>query len=958
MAKPSGNRRAFAGLEVGMAVKNFADSLKKVNVFGRAIERVSALIKGSTVEQANAFDWSAAAVESSHKKTAGLWMKAAYLYENAREKLDAFHDGQLKVSDLGEDEVKVLKATHKEQEKLLRQRAMQEKQFGPLKARMEQRQRYLNAMVSKIADVEAKEKELNKVHERAIKVASELSNIFPNIFSPFIEGSVEANEVLGAFSGSLEKAKLVGSKLVGVYELFAGPVMGRVKKRLAEAMVDLGGSGISKFVAKMGEEIGGAGVLKAKKVPVAKKLPGLLPRDIISMKDWVKIPKMGSKVEASMAATTKAMASSGRAAGSASSAMAGLATSGGSLARVFAVLLAPEVIVIGIVLAAIIPIVAAIYIGLNLLVKGIKSNIKEMERFRTVGFRAAGSIRDLLEVSRDLGMALGTSAEQAYGTVQALGEAGFAVTTLGEKLTTLDGTIVEGNDALVRLSKANLMFSDATGVSGKTTALLQKRMNVMNMTAEEQEGILGALTLAAKKYGLSASDLSSVVQNLRKHSMQLEVVWSDTNRFEYAKAMGTLSGAVKQLGVDASVAARIQDDLANANKRVLMIAAQAGGLGTFFKGDQVAQMDAMAAGAGKILERAQKMPGILRARYLNIFGGAEYLKTLDTYSKMTEEEISLEKARAAAIAEYDASTRTLSKSLQRLFAPILFLAAEIAEPLVDVVIDMARSAMPPVTDLVKGLKDLWRGFKTAMAPIREFLNRISGKVFDNFSKGMSKIGDMLTKVGQSLSENDQLFKGLEKTLDLIIKNVGEFGDKLGNMTQEDVEKWTQDVFNGMVNIGKAIYYLVGALAAAVDLMAKFGSFMDKYDLSLFDLTSPTTMLYKMGKSAVGGKGGGLGPAFTNIVDQKKQMTPASVYDSPTDSVVMSGTASKIATQMVEQNRILAEIAKKGNDPNNERTANYTKELVEEMKKPKTQKELPTLRKKNDYSGEKMNWWNG
>ena len=699
---------------------------------------------------------------------------------------------------------------------------------------------------------------------------------------------------------------------------------------------------------------------------------------------------------------------------------------------------------------------AAAYASMVLLSKGFQMNVDQMDNFRRAGHRASGSIRELLDTSTDLGLSLGASIEQAYGTVQALTEAGFAVDSLDESLTSIDGTIIKGQKALLRLAETNLKFVDATGASREEVAKLQKRFTVMGRSAEAQEATFGALTEAASKYGLAGRDVDAMVQSLYKNSTALEIMWGDTSIYSYTSALISLAGAAKNVGIEVSVATQAMDDILNITDRAIMLAARGGGFEAFLGDDPIASLNAVADGVKALAEDIENAQGRLEKKVLFEAYGYSFTEGSDLivmYDKMleqrnemaamSEEEIAhtklMEASRKALDEGYESATQTLSLSFQRLLAPLLMMAANVMGPLVDGIMEVVEFIRPALEEITSAFGALWDGIKEVFEPFMPTI-RVLAKMMSItllmalhvLTTGIKTLGWALSYLGMVLqvlfAPWNWFVESVELLVDWILEctvSFGKFVDEVSAGFQDLISPitefvdWFKTIYGVIVDLGDVLFgssflhikegiaeimpflsqlweafrFLTSPIQwikSAIDsASAAVEGFSDEAENAIMrakkvketigiasDLAGVAAQT--MGMSSMGfalnaagdaldvwsafeDKPHEIGKAESELVgDSKleKPEKPMSVYTVKFSDDLMTNEAENksIATaNIVEMTKQIKMLVNKGNDINNEKTANILERMEQKMGN-NIQREA-----KHDSSrrafGEKLNrWW--
>lgn len=569
----------------------------------------------------------------------------------------------------------------------------------------------LNSAYQTMVDDAENVKKINEELEKSITKLGEA-------FDPIIEASPEFKKLFDIFKTGFNVLK---------------PLTDDFKKKMSGALFNaisgrLGGSS-AKTIA--------AGIKGAAPV-MTKSLNGVAEA----------AKAAGVAQEAIAAGAVKAAGGLKTAGGTATGLSAALQGAGGSASGFVSKLAAigPQgLLVVGALAGAVVQFAAFVY--------GLKVNIDTMEKFRLAGYRATGSISELTRSVYDLSAATGLNTEESIRVIEAISKSGYAVGLNRVIVDDLTGSYISNDAAIKRVSVAIGKFSKATGVSELTTARLLKRISQFNTTIQEQEALFGQLSVAAERYGLMGEELDGIIDSLRRDSLRLEMIWRDTNINKYTQSVLALSGAAKQLGFDIGVVNEITSDVTGATDAALALAAIGGDISAFtIGGDDAASraMESQIAGATRILQMAEQMPPLIRARYLQAFGGEEKLRLLSStnYREELDRNRSLSEADAArnnALVEaqrsldttYSTSLTTITQSLQRIAAPILNLMAKAIEP------------------IATGLAELFSSID--LSSIQQF-----GEMFNV----------MLGDVGTLLSEVGGLFKDIFVAFGPTIKNIG------------------------------------------------------------------------------------------------------------------------------------------------------------------------------------------
>lgn len=467
--------------------------------------------------------------------------------------------------------------------------------------------------------------------------------------------------------------------------------------------------------------------------------------DIKAAKSLDAVAKSGLKVsEASAAAATGVKTASaattalGASAAPAGPALAGAAGGMQSLGGA-AVLAHPIVLAV----AATVAVMAG---GILALTKGLMANNNTMMKFRTTGYRASGSIRALTDNVFDLSIQLGVNQEEAAASVDALARANVTVVGIGKSLKDATGRTLTNTEAMLSLTKTNAMFAKATGASATATAKFQKAMTVLNTDISKQEAMLGRLTEASKKYGLSGEQLDSVMSALAKESTTLKTIWGEDSYDKVAEQFIALSGAANTLGVDVG---DLGSKILHSDESLTKLLALGGRGDVLFSGDPAAVMEAAAESAENYLKILNEMPeGRMRTNFLSSLGvSADELQVLAEANKLlhsntTEQrnKIAADKAAAQALQEsYGESLKTITESLQRIAAPIMALINKAVGPLADMMVEAFTVVQPLIDQLMPILQPAIDAFKEMGTAIGENFT-VAFKLAAPLLVGLAKLG--------------------------------------------------------------------------------------------------------------------------------------------------------------------------------------------------------------------------
>lgn len=522
---------------------------------------------------------------------------------------------------------------------------------------------------------------------------------------------------------------------------------------------------------------------------------------------------------------------------------------------------------IAVAATAVIGAVLALVAALAAFTQGLMMNIKTMEQYREASFRAAGSLRDLTNATYDLSAEIGVSNEEAIKSVKALSTAGFAFDSLGESVFTTTGEVIKGDEALARLAKTNAIFVKATGASADTVAGLQKSLTAMGVAIDRQEALLGALTQASEKYGITGSQLNEIVGTLKDQSILLTKVLDKTNFNEYAAGFVVMAGAARQLGIEMSVVTKLMRDIAEGKDAALALAAFGGQLAKYFDNDAANNLMATAEGAERILEISKNMSGIVRTQFLASFGGEKELEllrqTAEERRNMSQEEIDAQKQlneqRAALTRSYNESLQTITQQLQRLFAPVLSAIAKVVGPLVDMLIDLFTGAeLTEFTNVLMGtmeiMKEAFEPFIEASKAGFELLSEIFGLIWDiaeplmpvlkvigsimygAIFKPMKMIFEILTTVIKAVRWLGDLFKrisGITELTDSVIRA----GEAIGKLF-ESISDWVSNTWDKTA--GRVIKWFDEIDQKLEESVV--WSFLKELASGLYDLAGPIGMI--------------------------------------------------------------------------------------------------------------------
>lgn len=842
MARPGGARQPFAEVLLQVGFRGIKEAVSSGDVFTRAVTKIQDAYR-TTTREANNYAWSSVRISDQQAQLTPRLLEATFLFDQHRQTLKEVYEGQLKIADLSKDQVETFRETLKVQSELLKQDLRRPELNAAQREAYEARQKVL-------LEVNRRMDKLEDVTELVDEGFNKLQQTMGGLFGGMISGSQDATKVFGALSDGI---KTTTSLLQ--------PLLDKLKKGFIEAMVPLQGGEVTKGKAMswvedmitgltgdvekgrqaaqsamrentqaMAEAINHDPIQLFDDVNALKNTEATIAKRVGGIKNAIApATKQVQGMTQAMAATEPAaatMAVSATRAGAATTQMAGsaAAASGETTALASSAAAAAGPLVILAVA------VGAAYAGFKLLAEGLRLNIEYMEEFRQVGYRAAGSIQELIGATADLSMALGVTVGDSVKTIKALSHAGFQVRSLKEQVYSLERGWLSSKDTLLEVAKANLAFADSTGAAAESVARLQKRLVVMQYTLEDQRAILGTLAVGAARYGLTGDELNSIIGTLVKNSVALETIWSGTNISSFTVEVTRLAGAAKKLGLEMTIVSQILDDVNSASERSLKLAAMGGGLRAFFGNDAEAQIKATAAGAERILATADKMSGVMKQRYLERFGGPEYLKTLVQYNKDLAQLSDAEKDRAKQAAEareklnqaFASASGTLSRSLERMFAPVIALFMKIGTPIINMLVEVIQYLTPIMDSVVELGESIAQAFGAIFGPFMPAIKAVYkvmgamilgpmkmvidvlASLFKVVALGATQLHVLLAPVVSLVERIGQLFSDLMSWSTGLFSSVRDWLNSMIDPMYEWVQ-WAKDLADGFWGVKKALF---------------------------------------------------------------------------------------------------------------------------------------------------------
>jgi hypothetical protein len=730
MTKPGG-RNVAATITARVAAPGAQKAALSLSNLGKIVSQITGITDKSAVSFSDLSSQIVDVSDAQHRFTRGfedanaMWNEYASTIENV-------NSGSMMATSIQSDQLKNIQQMSNHYGGLIKQ--IRDAQSKGEQIATEEELDYLIRQKDELDAVPEKLKMVEKAM-LALDVAGGIfGNTFGEVFNALIpKGAGDADIVLGAFTGGLKKFAGDANKIKkgifgekgGLKEAAVEWGMGKLKMFGKKAAVpgepgaapEAGagpaqpktlGSRIMEGGKGFAEKIKGAKgwIDKLKKLKKFKEMAGKSGKAMKAGMDMA--TKGGSALSKLMPSLTSGLSGmGGAAAGSAGAAAGGGAIAAGSAggAAGGATAVAGGLAAIPgpgwLALAAIVIItaaVAALYIQFKLLSEGIKKFIEYEEEFRLAGFRAAGSIHELVNASMDLSMQTGLNTADMVQLNKAMLEAGITGDTLAGGVKSMSGEVYTGTTALNKLSVGVAKFTTATGAGVQQTATFTKHMMRMGATVEQNEQVMGQFTMAAKKFGLTGGDLDVLMGQLNKDMFTLQRTFKMTpdDIAVYTREMGAMAGAAKRLGVDMSVVAQMMKDVSDISDRAMTLAAFGGQMDAMFGGTAAEKMKAMQAGGLEIIDMLDGMDDVARKAMMKDMGITEdYLAVLEERSKMTDEQIAkeqqMEAARKALDDSFNESTKTLKMLMTRILTPILALFAKFAEPIVAAIEKMMES---------------------------------------------------------------------------------------------------------------------------------------------------------------------------------------------------------------------------------------------------------------------------
>lgn len=740
MAVPGGKRRLLGELEFALKLKGAVEAATDLKSVTESVKQLA----GGLVATNTAANTSAELIEHLKDRTSELsdidrglinsLAKADILYLNMADSIQSLATNKRDLNDLTQRElvqIAKLKIINEGLIKAMKDGPYDEKKLEILKERRDLFEEILS-------------------QDRLLTVEQKLLTEEAKKFDQLIR-------IVGDFT-----SRMFGSFAAGLKDTTGGV---NILKSSLEQMFG--------FIKKVGTSPPLLKILGLEKTTIEEK--GKIAQLLFGKSDTRKIIEQIKTLGANFKGVSSTAKSVSASAGGVSNALGGVASSGSQASAVmggFRVALGatgaylPLVIIPIIALAgALVSLIAAF----KFLVAGFQDNIKQMERFRLVNFRALGSIHDLISASYDVSAATGLTAEEAGNAVSALSEAGITA----KQLATQYGSVSE---ALRQLARMEGIFVKATGASDQTVAQFLKRLQVANLELNDMEVMLGKVIIKMKNYGIVGREADQIIGTISAGLMEMEGIFSTTDIDSYVNAMSGLAAAAKRAGVEMSVVKQIDSDLRGLKGAATSLVALGGHFEELIAQGPMAleNINFLADGYEVLKSQIEDLPVGMRAAAYEAAGINSQMRTLleaeirdrQRLASMTaaeraaelsrrQAEVSADNARQELVASYQSSMQTITQQLQMLFAPLLAMAAKIMQPVVEG-ITQAMNASGPLAEIFSDAlnviklvgSEIWEVFK----PLTPYFKLIGGalyvitKAFFALIVPIVKLGALITKV--------------------------------------------------------------------------------------------------------------------------------------------------------------------------------------------------------------------
>lgn len=412
--------------------------------------------------------------------------------------------------------------------------------------------------------------------------------------------------------------------------------------------------------------------------------------------------------------------------------------------------LGPLLLIVLPIIIAVTAAVVSLVAVLAMVALGFKLQIEMMEKFRTANYRALGSIRGLSKASFGLMKNFALTSSEASGVIQALSKAGFTAEGLAKNFRTADGSALGYEKSLALVAGTNAMFTKATGVSADVTAAFQKRMDAMGVSAPKVKGMLDLAAGAMKKFGMTGEEVSAVLSKIRDQSLGLETLWGEGSSEAFGELQFAASGLAKELGLPVGQMQEFMDLVGNANSGMAMLVRSQLGVEPSRDMKEFALQAAQATKSWQTMATTQGIGLDIQKELLEAWGlntqqiGAGvklYEKFGQAGSEAFNQTIDDMKEMGEIQQAYSESIQTLPQKLNQLFGPILYMASELAGPLVDGLIAGLEEVMG-VTFRI-GSSEGFEGLKATVAefvPIVKEWGKFLVKFIGAFLKGVIGVG--------------------------------------------------------------------------------------------------------------------------------------------------------------------------------------------------------------------------
>jgi hypothetical protein len=316
----------------------------------------------------------------------------------------------------------------------------------------------------------------------------------------------------------------------------------------------------------------------------------------------------------------------------------------------------------------------------QILAKTWQGLISSQDEFRTAGLRVAGSIDQMVTNANNLQANLGLTREQANAAVKALAEVGFT------------------QKEMQKLAVSHAMFTKATGASAGETAKFQKRLQAVTGSAEEAAKVTDEMTVAARRYGVTGSELDNIMAKYNSEilTLQSQYSMSDKAAGKFASGLVKIQGAAKRAGVEADKMIDILTDMGkDPLKNIILMGRHYNEFVDAMKsGDAGKQMEVTGKMAKDALDRMKGMGEIQKRIYAqNVYKKSigELEQMVKTAEKMKEMEALGGGDAIKASEVFKESLGTLTEQIGRLSGVVLGLVSSALQPFLIVLVKLLQA---------------------------------------------------------------------------------------------------------------------------------------------------------------------------------------------------------------------------------------------------------------------------